>query len=542
MSKFPALARASRWLPWILLLVVVADLARGILPFAPVEGDEQACLNGLEIWSRHPALFPGAAYLYEIQPGSYQIIAQLQRWTGADYIVLFGVCTVLGATIFIALSSLILTRVTLLPIGWCALIALCGQELVTAAYYLNTSALAGAFVMGGIALTMSRRPLWSLWLASLALAIGGWLRLDALLITPAVLGLKLYTGLDGRRALRQTAAISTITLVILLGLLTLAHTSLSAAWINLRARGISGEWQPLIIKGPLVLSYVLFLTSFAGVALLVCRRQWHLLSVVVLGVVPSIFIYGRHFTTTKYLYYAAPFLLLPGLWLLRESLTLPTNRRWIGRLAFGTLIFAGLIESCIGLQTSSAAYRRFDPAALSVTFASGKRGEKTWAWGLGEGEIIPTDDAFRMRGALAFAPEVWHRQKVQILGEVHRLDVELSRPGTTYAVTSTYLSMVLVHAWLWRHGFMPGESQTFLRNETSHTTAWTAPGRTMTVVFINQTTTEAQEFSEATKHEGGMLFINDRGDLAFRHLASDPVVWRQLSPVRNGLLTLYAHR
>ncbi|MEO6873555.1 MAG: hypothetical protein ABI222_01910 [Opitutaceae bacterium] len=506
---------------------------------SPVEGDDLACITGLETWSRQPSLFPQFAYLYEIQPGSYQLLRLLHAISGMDYLLLFGGITAGGAAAFIFFSSWLLARLTELRPVWCALAVIACQEFTAAAYYANTSALAGAVTLAGIWLTTRTKSSSSLWLGGVVIGVGAYLRLDAGLIAPATLGFQLLLVSSPWTALRRTALVASFGALTLLVLLALSGTSLVAASHTLSQRGLAGEGFLLVRNMPLMLSYSYLGIGISGFLLLVIQKFWRLAALICLGVLPSLLIYGPNLTTTKYLYYAAPFLLLPGIWLLAQCVKADGRWRRTARVLFVLMISAVVIETCGGLQSSSPPFRRFDPAPLRVVFARTTLGDKKIVFGLGEGEIMPTDDGFRLRGGLLYAPEVWRREKSLIIENLSRLDRELAKPGSLRVITSTYLSRIATESWLLRHGYRPQARQGFPGNDTSWTAAWTTADRQVTLVEINHTPTDQAEFLAVAESRGPVLFLNDLGRQGFRHLAGNTGRWQRLSVGDNDLLTIY---
>ncbi|MBC7365666.1 MAG: hypothetical protein H7343_02450 [Undibacterium sp.] len=512
-----------------------------IWPIVPVEGDETGVANGVESWSRGGTDFKAAAYLYEIQPGSYRMLHALQWMTGAQPLQIFGVVTALGATTFLVLSSLLVAHVLALRAAWVAVVLLTAQELTAAAAYANTSAVAGSFAMGALVLTQRSRSFRGVWCAGVLIGLGGYFRLDSLLLSPALLALRLGIAHDPlTRALRTTAVTALIAAATLLTAFTLSEVSLQTAWSAFSNRGSVVTWNPLWVKGWLVLGFVATVTAWLGLGWLVVRRNWSLLALILAGSLPSLAVYGGSFTTPKYLYYAVPFLALPIFDLVREAWTQTGAWRTIGRSAALLAVALHLLEGTFGVQTSSEEFRRFIPAPSPANLLSVQSGPKKIRVGIGEGEVIPTDDGPRLRGGQLWAPAMWRREKRAMAETLASLDSVLRTSLPDLIVTSNYLSFRVLDGWLRDHGFTATSTTRFPGDPVSHRTIWRRDHLALTTVLLNQSPLENTEFASVSQLGHRALLISDRGPLGTAHLLGNQVNrWTLLSEHRHALFALY---
>ena len=528
------------WLPRVLALLLCLHLSRGLLPFTAVEGDDQGVVNGLQAWIRGTGDFREAGYLYSIQPGSYHVLYTLTRVSGLPSLSVYCAVSALAAGAFIVLASLLLARATGLRFAWVLVALLLTPELISGACYANTNTLAGAMAMGGLIIAQSARGRGAYWRAGLFLGLGAWLRMDSLLLAPVVLPLRLACG-SPRRALLETAEIALVTLLTLLVVCAAVHTPLTAAWREFSQRKNFNVMQMLWVNGWLALGVVATVAGLFGLGHLIRHQRWWLLGVVAAGSAPCLLVYGGNFTTPKYLYYAAPFLILPGLAWLQALLSDDTGRpRQNSRLAFSVVaLFA--IEAVFGVQTSSAAFRRFDPAPPFLVLHSSVIRNKRIQLGLGEGEIIPTDDGPRLRGGQFWAPQMWRREKTAMHEEMIRLDALLTDQPPELLLTSTYLAYQVAGGWLRDHAFQLGSPRTIEDNPTSFVVDCHGSKHSLQLVQVNHTEADAREFASSIQPGQQALFLNDLGGIGFRHLAAELRGWRLLSPSENQLLTTYAY-
>lgn len=523
----------SVWLPRVLVVLLALHFARGVLPFAPVEGDEMGVVNGLQAWARGTGDFTAAAYSYPIQPGSYHLLRLLTRLTGAPELSVFGATTALAVAGFIGLSTALLARVSGLRPAWVAVALLLTPEITAAACYANTNALAGVFLMAGLVVARRARGHAGLWYAGLLIGLGGWLRLDSLLLSPLVLVLRLMAN-PVINPVRETAETAVASLLTLAPAFLLAGLPFEASLREFMGRDNFSNWHTLGVIGWLALGHVATIMSAGGILWLCLRRRWGLAALAAAATGLSLAVYGGSFVSPKYLYYAAPFLMLPALTLLAALLGVPGWRRVLG----GGLLALCFAEIFLGLQTASP-FRRSDPAAPILAVGPVTIAGKSVTIGLGEGELIPTMDGPRLRGGQFWAPESWRRAKTAMREEIARLDGILGGTPPEFVLTSTYLAFAITDGRLRRQGYEMGARQPFPGNPSSFAVDCRAPGRRLTLILINHTRNDTREFSAWTHPGRRTLFVNDRGGGEFVRLVANPGDWRRLSPSGNGLITLY---
>jgi len=527
-----------RWLPRLLLLAVAMHWAGGIWPCAPVEGDEQGVINGLEAWTRTPGLFPKTAYLYAIQPGSYWALRWLHVMLHVAYLPLLVAMSSAGAAWFATIATCIIAPLVKLKNCWVALCLLSAQELGAAACYANTSALAGAVVLTGLLIGLRRDSMGSAVVAGAVIAAGGWLRLDALLVTPVLLPALLAGQVPWRRAFLRTAVVAVVVLFLLLTLLRASGLGVTDSW-KLYLTRPGSDWSLLLTRGWLALSLSWGLGGVAGLVLWLLRGQWLLLAVTVFGSLPSIAGYGGSLTTPKYLFYALPFLALPAVWsAAAASRSNGLLGRWLGRAWL--LVLVG--ELFTGVRTSSAEYRRYEPGAFLVRLLACPWHNKTMEWGFGEGEVVPTDDGPRLRGGLWYSPAMWLREKDNSRAALVELDRQMNDRRIRRVVTSTYLSWQVVDGWLLRHAFGRVGRTSLVANPGSHTSIWRYDNRDIEVILVNHGRGERPQFEDVSREPQGLLFVNDRGKIGRVALGACLEDWRLLTVGENGCLSVYRHR
>jgi hypothetical protein len=530
------------WLPRILLAVFAARLAMAAWPAAPVEGDELGVLHGLTAWDQSRQDHRDTGYLFPLQPGSYFLLHAARALTHADALAVFAAVSFFGAAAFVVVTTFILSSVSGARPAWIALALLSAQELSAAAAYANTSALAAPFVALGLLCALHARADLRVAGAAFCFALGGWLRLDALLLTPAFPVLLLWRQTQPVAVLRETLFGALASLALLTAFFFFSDVSLRSAWQAYSARDGGASWQRLFSVGWLTLSGALVLAALAGLWVIVRRRDYRLLALLLAAIVPSLWVYGRSLTTTKYLYYAAPFLVLPAIVWLKA---LAPSSRPLHRLGLSAWCGLAFIELFLGVRTASPDARRFEPPSFAFALFDFQLGQKRIQLGFGSGEILPTDDGLRLRGALWHAPDVWRREKDALRREHRRLTSLDLASGQRTVITSTYFAFQLLKLQLLEAGLSEKITRPFPQNPSSFLSTWQRPDQpnnpAVRVFYINNSPADADEFQAATVSAASeVVFLNDRGRNAARHLLGDTAAaWRCVSGSEHGLLSIY---
>jgi len=537
--------RFRQLLPWAIALLLLGWSSYGVWPVAPVEGDEQGVLFGVVGMLKNDTVLLHMRYIYELQPGYYHVLIGLTNLTRVAPETLFATLTVIGALAFALAGARLLQLLLHWPLGWSLVAILWCQEITTAAFYMNTSALAGGPAI--LAVILAYRPQRSAWLAAgLLLAVAGWLRADSLLVAPACLGLAYWRERHWRPAIIQTAAIAVITVVIFLGLYALSGTSVFDSLNSYQQRGfLHTGWRTFGETIPQMLSPALALAALAGLALLLAPTRRPLGVVLICGISASLFAHGTELTTPKYFYYIIPFMLIPALVLIeRLGRAVPVRFHYTAGLAAVVLILA---DSVLGLRTLMPVQRIFLPTPPLATFVQTTWRDKPIALVIGSGEVVFNVDGFRLRTGKWFAPGCWHREKQRVLTDLATIRSWLApqsadgkRPLTIY--WANWLPLQMAARELLASGFRPAERHTKDMGPAAEE-RWHRDGQVVHLRYLGYagSTFQAPGPAPASGTGTDTYFI---GDSAHRPLTelSDNRGWQRLSAVPEGLLTVYQRR
>jgi hypothetical protein len=530
-------ALAWRQLPWLLVGLQLAWCSYGVWPITPVEGDEQGVIFGVEGMLRHDDMLLRSRYKYDVQPGSYHLLAALARLTGASVETVFGATTVAGALGFAVAGAWLLKQMLAWPVAWTLAAMLWAQEVTAAACYSNTSALAGGIAILAVTLAAQSRPSGWLW-SGVALAVAGWLRADSLLIAPACLGLAYWQLRAWRPAILRTAAIALIATIGVAGLYWLSGTSLHHAievYDTQMGPGLAGRrlWVDMPVQ---LLSPALVLAALGGSALMLWRREFALGLVILSGVVATLMVYGGVITTPKYLYYLVPFALLPALIFVGWLECLPT---WLARLALAALLLG---DGLLGLRTLLPSERYFTTAPTGMSLAQIATGPKAIELVIGPGELVINCDGFRVRTGQFFAPLCWHREKERVRTDLAIIRSWLSGGRELTIYWANWLPGQIAVRELLAGGFRPSDASPSTAG-TMSAEIWQRQGQVVRLHYLGYVGSISQSTgpAAASSTAADTYFIGDGANHPITELA-DHRRWHLLSAVPEGLVTLHQRR
>jgi len=525
---------------WICAAALGVWFGSGAFPVAPVEGDELAFLHAIGNEPPSATLFRAKGYIYDAQPGSYWLIDVIHAATALDPLVVFGVASLCGACAFLLLSSTLVAGVTEVqtPLVVLALL-LTMQEFTAAGAYANTTALGAPWTLAGMMLL--RRPAgWQRYvLAPTLIALGGWLRLDTLLIAPAVLLLPSRTSPQGWAWVRVVTVAGALSGVILALLFLLSDARLGTP-LQLAIQRPQAETMvhALTSAAPLLTSFTTAWILPLAIAVLALHRAFGVILTLAVGLAPSMILHAASLTSTKYLYATLPFLAIPVLWLMRWTQVAPRNacKRWC---AVAIVLSIG-VENITGFRTSTPEFRNLDPSPTFFSLAGVRMAGKIRSWVAGPGEILGHADGLRVRTGLLFAPTVWSREKARLLETERQLGDWLATHDHGAVLASTYLAWKVVDRELLARGFTAGEPRLESSDPTSCSVRWRRGAAEIEVVNVNKTPTARSIFSRRAAEFSNRptIFVNDVGPATAREFLTDRH-WKLWSATPRALLTLY---
>lgn len=534
-------SRAVRLLPWLLVAAMVGWASYGWWPVVALEGDDQGVIFGVQAMAGNDAVRLPLRYLYEIQPGSYQLLAALTRLTGAPAETVFAWATAAGALAFACFGAGLIRRLVGLPLGWALVLMLWCQEVTAAACYANTCAIAAGPALAAVLLAVSGdRPRH--WVgAGLGLGLAGWLRADSLLVSPAVLALLYWREPRALPAIVQTTRIAVVAVLAFIALLLAAGVSpVRAVQAYAERPNLLGSWSAARDTALVLLSPALLVAILAGLGRLLRRRETPLLLVVAAGCLPSIAIYGASLTTPKYFYYLIPFALLPAAALARAAFTAEppapaARRKWV----LATVLVAALADLFVGLRVLKAEWRLLDTSPTLATLAGVRLPGRDVALVIGPGELLSNADGFRVRTGQGFAPLCWHREKTHLRQTLAQIRAVLQSGRNSTFYWSSWLPRQLLFRELLALGFQPGER--YEEGMGTYQGNWQRGGTTVCIGFLGYEGSPFQPAgpAPASATPADTYFLGD----SFIHWPVTPLRderhWTLLSEPATGFVRLY---
>jgi hypothetical protein len=534
--------RARRvWL--VVCLAWFAWLVSGIFPITPLEGDEQGVIHGATSLATGDLRYWDMRYLYEIQPGSYVLISRLARLTHWSVDNSFALLSAGGALLFAAGTALLVQRLLRAPWPLVALAVLLSQEIWAGAYYMNTTAVGGWLAL--LAVLLALRPLTPLCLVAVAvlLAVAGWIRVDCLLISPAVAAIVWWR----HRALRPFLREIVPTTLLALAVCALLFASCKVNPLGLPAiystRNVEG-WRRTFQMYFFVTSSLVGVLSLVGVVLMAWQRQWSLLLVWLGGTALTFMIYGHSLGSDKYFYVAIPFFLLAAVFAAQDIL-----RRWPGwppvwryaAAAFGAGLL--LFDTVIGVLTSSSEYRLFLPRPRLATLANIPTGRRPIDLTVGSGELIFTADGYRLRGGTLFAPATWRLDKAEIIRRLDDLAGILRAPGDCSLFVSDWLGYELVLRILRQEGF-DFTSGYDRGSGYPYTGVWRKDAKSVHLGFLAYAKSIYYDPARQTANPTGTrtYFVGTLGDHGPLAELTDGLHWQLHSPDPYGYIQVHQRR
>lgn len=533
----PQAAHQSSWsiqhlLPWAVCLLLLAGAAPGLTPIVPLEGDDQGVLFGLEAMARGDPLLLHWRYAYEIQPGFYHFVLGLQRAFGGDFPTWFQAATIGGAALFAGASAWLIHTVLSVPFAWSLASIIWCQESLAAASYLNTSALAcGVAAVAFLPFaTTSKRS--GLLLGGVGLGVAGWLRADSLLIAPAAAALLGWKQSWHARSLTTLGFATLAGLATLLLLRELSGSPLREAFSAYGARpNFVGSFRTSRDAILTWMSPAMLAAACVGALLLLQQRRYSILLIIATGIGPTALLYGGSLVTTKYLYAALPFAVLPAvvalsrLWQWASTLSPLPRRAVLAALAIGASA-----DLMAGIRVMPAEAQFLGPSSPQVSFATFELAGRPLSLGLGAGDCIPNEDGFRVRTGHFFAGAEWHREKLHLATVLGEFDTLLAQPGHRSCYVTAWLPEQLLKRQLLRAGFKP---------ETAAARRWTRDASVVTVEFLLPSVPRESRVPAAPNALPEICLSVYGGQVPPEEL-NDGRHWRvQIQPAR-GLVTLYS--
>jgi hypothetical protein len=406
---------------------------------------------------------------------------------------------------------------------------------------MNTTALGAALALGAIGLALAPLTPRRAAIAAALLAVAGWLRIDCVLISPALPALVWLRTRAWGATCRETAPVA-------LGAIALMTAGYFANDVNpmdiaaiYSVRGAKEGWARTFVMLPVVTSYLLTALMLAGTVLALRSRLWTLLLFAGAGMVLSFAVYGDSLASNKYLYLATPFFILLAV---HGAVELRSRARgWprAGRVA----LFAGAgavlaLDTLVGVLSSEDRFRSFQPRPTLAPLAAIPRRGRPVRLTLGTGELLKTSDGFRLRTGTLFAPFAWRLAKLEMRTRLTTLTEIITRSSDCTIFHSGWLPYQIAVRQLLAAGFefagAPHQPQPFPFNGR-----WTRAGQSVELAYLAYTDSEYFDpnAKPSTRTGAATYFIGDEN--AFHEITplAGSAHWQLVPGWSHGYITLH---
>ncbi len=527
----------------ILLFVFVllcGYFAIGVFPLAPVFGDGIDTANGATEMARNGIGPTPVAYRFSQAPGVYAVLVVLHKVTGADIHNIFLTLSALAALTLIMFSALFITRLTGAPLGLAGIVILLFQESTAAGYYANSNILAGAAFAAGLYMTARPPERWLglLW-PGVLFGLAAFFRVDALLLTPVVVPL-LYRG-DLRDLVEPTLTMGLVTAVVFVLLYVSSGARIEdlAAAVSDRAVFTTfSESRHFVLRTHVAFfSALLVFLIAAGTIAVIRARQWQLLAVVLVGIVPVYLILPAPVDVPRFLAPYIPFFAL----LATQGLWLATPSAGRGRFAYlGIVLLLFVAQYLVGwkLVPASAENDFRDKPLHYLTRLEVDHDQRLGLLiGAGDPVIGPSINGGHLASGWIFAPR-WHlKHKRKADRQMQALDAYLAaRSSDSFAIHAMgWNAATMVRLGLLRRGYHyrsldwddPYQRSTYLFERNSQTVMQTH----YRYLLVDEIMNDRAPNPLATEHVPGAVFVAGHQPIARKMLLGREQDWRRISPI-----------
>ena len=290
----------------VLLTLFVVWMCFGIFPLRCYETDGQEIILGCDIMYREGwSLPPVYSYAYRMQPLTTLLVVALKHlmpFFTCEQIYCF--LTAVAALAFLLGCIALARHITQASKSRILLAAMLLPEIYAIAMYPNTAIPAAACFVWAMLLIVKERY----WLSCVLLIVAVLFRLDILAVFPAVLPLLIFDGKPLKRALGLSFGYGLIVMVLVVALSLLLKTDWIGTYEEYQYNGamiITPAERILSITGFYSLAYFLLLPI--GIGVIIARKRWKELFVVLLPIVLIHYVYGAFGNASKHYLYNAPF-------------------------------------------------------------------------------------------------------------------------------------------------------------------------------------------------------------------------------------------
>lgn len=433
----------------VLMTLFLLWMCVGIFPLQCYETDGQEIILGCDVMYREGwSLPPVYSYEYRMQPLTTILVVALK------HVVPFFTCeqiycfnTVVASLFFLFGCISFVQYITKAPKTLILVAAMLLPEMYAIAMYANTAIPAVAcFIWALIMLSRGRY-----WLAGMLLCVAVLFRLDVVIVFPAIFPLLIFEGKSLKKAISLSAVIGVTVVVVCLFFFWLMGAE------ALKTFDAYEEWNGLITAGERIVAIVgfyslaYFLLLPMGVVVIIARRYWKELFLVLLPIVLLHLIFSSFGNASKHFLYNAPFVVIAGVRALSWLIELLRNRpvlKWVA-LVGGLLYMTVSVRKC-NLTMPWLTENPLSKVGMVTTLYETERGETGYSVGIGAGfQLVTNDENMLLTGHLFYPWYIqaikqitgkWHQQQIAVLDKAPTSNILTLEYGASAPIASDYLT------------------------------------------------------------------------------------------------------
>ena len=433
----------------VLMALFLLWMSFGIFPLQCYETDGQEVILGCDVMYREGwSLPPVYSYEYRMQPLTTILVVALKHvlpFLTCEQIYCFN--TVVASLFFLFGCISFVQHITKAPKTLILVAAMLLPEMYAIAMYPNTAIPAVAcFVWALIMLSRGRY-----WLTGLLLCVAVLFRLDVVIVFPAVFPLLIFEGKSFKQAISLSALFGVVVVVVCLFFFWLLGAD------ALKTFDAYEEWNGLITSGERIVAIVgfyslaYFLQLPVGVVVIIARRYWKELFLVLLPIVLLHSVFSSFGNASKHFLYNAPFVIIAGVRALSWLMGLLRNRpvlKWVA-LA-GVLLYTTVSVRKCNLTMPWLTENPLSKVGMLTTLYETERGETGYSVGIGAGfQLVTNDENMLLTGHLFYPWYIqaikqitgdWHRQQTAVLDKAPTSNILTLEYGASAPIASDYLT------------------------------------------------------------------------------------------------------
>lgn len=400
----------------------------GFFPISRFETDSMAVANSCQHMINSGVIEENLiGHSYHMQSGTYFLIVNISRLTGADTFTVYSVITIVSSIIAFYLTVLIL-HVLLAVEKWkIALLLFLFQEITALGYYPNSAIIAIVFFLLAFYLLL-KYPNKKTILASTIplLALAAWMRADIAFAFPSLLFILNYNNKKFFKSTLQSILLGAGTIIMTIFLMWLMNARVAGFFgytdgsLDFNKHAINmGLLDFQIIRTHLsFFSVLLMMLIVIGLYHLIRQRNWNLLLIWFSGVIVYYLLGTKYCSAPKHLSYFLIFWALVALSGFKfVSIKSPPVKRIFSLLIIMLFVLQYIIGYNFEIESLpyvDKEYSRLNPNPVFLRLAEVKlpnKKVKSVQLVIGVGTKIPSVDEVSASSGISFSPLMWYNQK-----------------------------------------------------------------------------------------------------------------------------------